>query len=209
MVAPLFILPHIDHLLGTDNLQSGFKCKQIMVAPISILSHIVPYCSPLSLKFPRILSSSSSQLLLTLVKFRPQSWFCVCLIHQATLFLVRDMEGSCIKLLKISKELDIGGLKSCFNDFNCILWRVPWDAPGPTPLMWRSLTSSTGRTMTPAAWTSQWGWARKGALEVTLSVCLYQWWFLHSIFKLSSNKSSQFKVVLKQEHSNIKEQAEL
>ena len=53
MVAPLFILPHIVHLLGTDNLQSGFKCKQIMVAPISILSHIVPYCSPLSLKFPR------------------------------------------------------------------------------------------------------------------------------------------------------------
>ena len=52
MVAPLFILPHIVHLLGTDNLQSGFKCKQIMVAPISILSHIVLYCSPLSLKFP-------------------------------------------------------------------------------------------------------------------------------------------------------------
>ena len=53
MVAPLFILPHIVHLLGTDNLQSGFKCKQIMVAPISILSHIVLYCSPLSLKFPQ------------------------------------------------------------------------------------------------------------------------------------------------------------
>ena len=45
MVAPLFILPHIVHLQGIDNLQSGFKCKQIMVAPISILSH--------SLKFPR------------------------------------------------------------------------------------------------------------------------------------------------------------
>ena len=45
MLAPLFILPHIVHLLGTDNLQSGFKSKQFMVAPISILSH--------SLKFPR------------------------------------------------------------------------------------------------------------------------------------------------------------
>ena len=55
MVAPLFILPHIVHLKGTDNLQSGFKCKQIMVAPISILSHIAPYCSPLSLKFPQLL----------------------------------------------------------------------------------------------------------------------------------------------------------
>ena len=55
MVAPLFILPHIVHLLGTDNLQSGFKCKQIMVAPIYILSHIVLYCSPLSLKFPPLM----------------------------------------------------------------------------------------------------------------------------------------------------------
>ena len=52
MVAPLFILPHIVHLQGIDNLHSGFKCKQMMVAPISILSHIAPYCSPLSLKFP-------------------------------------------------------------------------------------------------------------------------------------------------------------
>ena len=54
--------------------------------------------------------------------------------------------------------------------FKILFRRAPWDELGPTPLMLRSPTSSTRRTMTPDTWTSRWGSPRQ----------LHNWGFFYS-----------------------------